>query len=75
LAIEEALKQAEEDEIRKRTEASMLRTQAKPASIGAYPRPPLGLLGPDQSLKKEDAAFGFDFGSEFEVIMNAVLPV
>jgi hypothetical protein len=74
LAIEEALKKAEEEEIHKAMGANLLDTQTKPTARGTYPRPPLGLLGPDESLKKEDAAFGFDFGSEFEVVKNSSPP-
>jgi hypothetical protein len=32
----------------------------------AYPRPPLSLIGPDPSVKKEDEIFGFEYGSELE---------
>jgi hypothetical protein len=31
-----------------------------------YPRPPMSLIGPDLSTKKEDELFGFEYGSEIE---------
>jgi hypothetical protein len=38
-----------------------------PASLPSYPRPPLSLIGPDPSTKKEDELFDFEYGSEVEV--------
>jgi hypothetical protein len=38
-----------------------------PTSLPSYPRPPLSLIGPDPSTKKEDELFDFEYGSEVEV--------
>jgi hypothetical protein len=39
-----------------------------------FPRPPLSLFGPDQSMKKNDELFGFEFGSEVEARDNLCPP-
>jgi hypothetical protein len=39
-----------------------------------FPRPPLSLIGPDPSMKKDDELFGFEFGSEVEARDNLCPP-
>jgi hypothetical protein len=48
-----------------RTAALAILNPAPPNPV-SYPQPPLSLIGPDPSTKKEEELFGFEYGSEVE---------
>jgi hypothetical protein len=63
---------AEETEAARIRTATMTNLYASEATESTsptpfYPRPPLSLIGPDPSTKKEDELFEFEYGSEIEV--------
>jgi hypothetical protein len=54
--------------------AAMAILNPAPPNPVSHPRPPLSLIGPDPSTKKEEELFGFEYGSEIEARTNMCPP-
>jgi hypothetical protein len=76
LATVQRLKDEEDAKNRAATKARVLPAipNLPVIPLKSFPRPPLSLIGPDPSMKKEDELFGFEFGSEMEARDNLCPP-